>query len=642
MFNTVQMDNESYIFLSSLEAIFKSTHSNIHSTPNHAPDSDDSVAIFLQNLGIGKPYLTKYKKLAEQNGSRLIDELLASGIVTETSLYGAIARHLRLAFTVNINAEIIKADEHTEAQQISAQYIKLHPKNLAPIYVVAPDLINVDALRALLVRDPSIRDKIIISTPSAIKSSVWDAQKRHRCEISTELLWRTKPHYSAKLVLLGKQGFYLGLLTAFIIAGAITATSITFMILHSIISTFFFLAMLFRLLALVKIPCTENTRVLNAANASEPLPTYTVLVAIYKEAPIVNQLIRELKKLDWPKSLLDIKIICEEDDFETLQTLSEKNLGLEFEIVKVPYSLPRTKPKALSYALAGARGDFIAVYDAEDRPHPQQLKAAYYAFKQLPQSVACLQAPLIITNISCSWISASFAMEYAALFRRTLPMLAARKLPLPLGGTSNHFKTNILKQIGGWDPYNVTEDADLGVRLYRRGYQSRTIDYPTYEDAPTNMKVWLHQRSRWYKGWLQTWLIAMRNPIETAKEMGWKSNLSFHLLIGGMLLASLSHPFLLSYLIFITHTFVFEGFASLSTAQKILFSLDTINIIGSYAVFILVARSAMSPIERIKSGASWICTPCYWLLLSLAAWKAVIELKRQPFSWNKTPHEPTQ
>ncbi|MDZ7937945.1 MAG: glycosyltransferase [Rhodoferax sp.] len=284
------------------------------------------------------------------------------------------------------------------------------------------------------------------------------------------------------------------------------------------------------------------------ARGGEALPIYTVMVALYREAAVVPQLIAALDALDWPRSLLDVKLVCEGDDQETLEAIRQARPGPHIEVVEVPAMAPRTKPKALTYALSGARGEFLTIYDAEDRPHPQQLREAYHAFRLGPADLACLQSPLVIDNAGESWISAIFALEYSALFRRLLPALGFYRLPLPLGGTSNHFKTALLKESGGWDPYNVTEDADLGMRLCRMGYRSSTLTLPTYEDAPTDFGVWLAQRTRWYKGWLQTWLVLMRHPLRTAREMGPLSFFVFQLLVGGVLVAALSHPGLIVFI----------------------------------------------------------------------------------------------
>ncbi len=369
------------------------------------------------------------------------------------------------------------------------------------------------------------------------------------------------------------------------------------------------------------------------------LPIYSVLVALYKEAEVASQLVAALKQLNWPASKLDIKLVCEADDHTTIAALQAADLAPQFEIVRVPVAHPRTKPKALNYALAAVRGEFVVIYDAEDRPHPDQLRAAHAQFVSSAGDVVCIQAPLVISNGRDSWISAAFALEYAALFRMLLPMLAKRRLPLPLGGTSNHLRVAELRACGGWDPYNVTEDADLGMRLYRLGYRCGVIDCPTHEDAPTTFNIWLNQRTRWFKGWLQTWLVMMRSPRTLMMEMGVGAFLVFQLLIGGMLIASLAHPWLIV-LLLSTATYLMLGFPPPGTREALLFLIDMANMLASYGLFLLLGKKAMHRDERRSVGWRWIAVPLYWLMISIAAWRAVFQLPFKPFFWDKTPHLP--
>jgi cellulose synthase/poly-beta-1,6-N-acetylglucosamine synthase-like glycosyltransferase len=354
---------------------------------------------------------------------------------------------------------------------------------------------------------------------------------------------------------------------------------------------------------------------------------------------VAEQLITCLKRLNWPVSKLDIKLVCEADDSETIAALKAQALGTQFEIIEVPPARPRTKPKALNYALASARGELLAVYDAEDRPHPDQLREAYATFRASPDDVVCLQAPLIIANARDSWISAAFALEYSALFRMLLPMLALMRLPMPLGGTSNHFKTSILKETGGWDPHNVTEDADLGMRLYRRGYRCGVLSSQTLEDAPVTAATWLHQRTRWFKGWLQTWLVLMRDPALLMREMGPAGFAVFQLLIAGMLLSALAHPWML-FFISAALLDLAERNSAKDLIHWILLAVDSCNVIASYVLFVLLGRKAMTRWERRALRLRWLALPLYWLMLSAAAWRAVWQLRSNPFFWDKTPHVP--
>lgn len=234
---------------------------------------------------------------------------------------------------------------------------------------------------------------------------------------------------------------------------------------------------------------------------SPDLPVYSVLVALYKEAEVVPDLLVGLGLLAWPRSKLEIKLVCEQDDAETIAAINVHPLRSFVEVILVPPSLPRTKPKALAYALRLSRGELIVLYDAEDRPHPMQLAEAWQRFQTAGRDLACLQAPLEIANRQENIIANMFGFEYAALFRGLLPWLADNRITLPLGGTSNHFCRDVLEEIGGWDPYNVTEDADVGLRLARHGYRCETLSCPTREQAPADFASWHRQRVRWFKGW---------------------------------------------------------------------------------------------------------------------------------------------
>ena len=233
------------------------------------------------------------------------------------------------------------------------------------------------------------------------------------------------------------------------------------------------------------------------------LPDYTILVPLYRESASVPGLVAALGRIVWPRRRLDIKLIVEAHDDDTRQAIARLPLGAEFEVVVVPPGSPRTKPRALQYALSRARGRFVAVYDAEDEPHPLQLAEAYQRFLASDRRLACLQAPLVVDNPGESWIAALFAIEYSTLFDGLLPALTGLGLLLPLGGTSNHFRREALECAGGWDPFNVTEDADLGVRLARFGFRSETLTLPTLEEAPMSVRVWVRQRTRWYQGWIR-------------------------------------------------------------------------------------------------------------------------------------------
>ena len=249
-------------------------------------------------------------------------------------------------------------------------------------------------------------------------------------------------------------------------------------------------------------------------------PIYTILVPLFREAHMLPGLADHLRALEWPHDRLDIKIILEEVDDETIAAAQALELEEMFEIIIVPDYQPRTKAKACNYALASARGEFVTIYDAEDQPRPDQLRRAWHIFREAPRELACLQAILVFTNSDKSWLAKQFTIEYMLQFMFFLPFIVKKRLPVFLGGSSNHFRADVLRELHGWDAYNVTEDAEIGLRLARCGYHCGMLPSLTYEEAAAHWDNWLHQRSRWIKGWLQTWLVAMRSPGLLLREIG--------------------------------------------------------------------------------------------------------------------------
>ncbi|MFK0209316.1 glycosyltransferase family 2 protein [Agrobacterium sp. NPDC090283] len=597
-------------------------------------------ARFLSSLGFGRPYIEAFEQRALENGSTVEDELLASGLVTVDAYFGAFARFLRLPFLPEIGPDRVTDLNKLDTQLSQPRFLRLTPLNGTPTLLIVPELARMASLKNMLDQRPRLLDECAVTTPQAIRSAIWKAGEARRLAETQQRLFNTAPQHSARITLHGQQGFCSGVLLTLLILSLLFYTEAAFAYLHVTLTMLYLLTLLFRLFALVQVPAENDTKTIPPLQREKELPIYTVLVALYREEAVVGQLIGALERLDWPKSRLDIKLVCEADDGATIEAIQRTNPGPHMEVVKVPPSLPRTKPKALTYALSGARGAFVVIYDAEDRPHAQQLREAYATFRNAPEEVACLQAPLIVSNASSSWLSACFALEYSGLFRCMLPALAAHGLPLPLGGTSNHFRTAVLRQAGAWDPYNVTEDADLGLRLHRLGYRCGVIRRQTLEDAPTSLPVWLNQRTRWYKGWLQSWLVLTRAPFATARDMGWIAYMVFQLLIGGMLLSSLAHPLLFVSLALMALAIRENGVDLLLTWQGLLFFIDALNIVGSYTIFVLMGRSRMIAYEKRHVGKRWLAMPAYWLILSVAAWRAVVELKTKPFAWNKTPHMP--
>lgn len=367
------------------------------------------------------------------------------------------------------------------------------------------------------------------------------------------------------------------------------------------------------------------------------LPIYSVLVPLFRETRVLPQLIGALQKLNYPPHKLDIKLIIEQTDTTMQRCIAALQLPPTIEVIVVPPSWPQTKPKALNYALPFARGALLTIYDAEDIPEPMQLRKAAAAFAQLPREVACLQAELTFYNPNENWLTRQFTLEYAALFKLVLPALAINHLPLPLGGTSNHFRIDVLRQLGGWDPYNVTEDADIGFRFARFGYYAKSLASCTYEEANTEFGNWLYQRARWMKGFLQTWLVHMRNPVVLLREIGPIGFLVMQAMLIGVVLSATFYPLFIGLTVFNLCGAYFNIFEP-SAAEVLLQGLCLgFFIIGS-AIMMVSGAVALRRKRYFGWWGTIVTMPIYWLMASIAGWLALAQFIRAPFEWNKTRH----
>jgi cellulose synthase/poly-beta-1,6-N-acetylglucosamine synthase-like glycosyltransferase len=382
-----------------------------------------------------------------------------------------------------------------------------------------------------------------------------------------------------------------------------------------------------------------------AAVASEPeipraeltedqLPNYTVVVALYREASVVEHLVQAIDAFDYPKSKLDIKLVVEQRDFETLARIVELRLPGRYEIVVAPAGRPQTKPRALNIALSSARGELIVVYDAEDIPAPDQLRLAASRFA-VDKGLDCLQARLAIRNHGESWLSKLFAIEYAILFDVINPGLCALNLPIPLGGSSNHFRVRSLVGVGAWDEWNVTEDADLGIRLARFGYRVKALDSDTSEEAPYEFGNWFRQRMRWQKGWMQTSIVHSRRPVFFWRDLGPRRALAAMTLIVGTIFGCLFWP---AFAVGTIWRAVSVGQAEMSPWREMSDVFTYILALAGVWTILLPALVA-ARFRRLKVTTSvLLLLPVYYLLVSAATWAAMLDLALRPHYWAKTAH----
>jgi glycosyltransferase XagB len=365
------------------------------------------------------------------------------------------------------------------------------------------------------------------------------------------------------------------------------------------------------------------------------LPIYSVVAPLKGEANIVGRLVEALDALDYPKRKLDIKIVVERDDVETLTALAAMRLPSRYDIIVAPPGNPGTKPRALNVALPLVYGEYVVVYDAEDRPAPDQLRLAAAHFSR-DSSTDCLQARLVVDNFDETWITRLFAIEYCALFDIVNPGLAALRAPIALGGSSNHFRTSTLRRVGGWDAWNVTEDADLGLRLARFECQVDALESDTNEEAPLRLKPWFDQRRRWLKGWFQTLGVLTRNPRRLVAELGWTRALASQALILGAVFGGLFGPPFFSYALWQGVT---GRLFTASTPVEAVGNAITLLSISSGLIAIL-APIALSLHKRGLQQLYYTLPllPLYYCLVSIAAWAALVDLTRRPYHWAKTEH----
>ena len=374
----------------------------------------------------------------------------------------------------------------------------------------------------------------------------------------------------------------------------------------------------------------------SALAVTADLPVYSVLVPLYDEAEILPDLVAALSRLNYPPHKLDVILILEDVDSPTRRVAGTSTLPCFMRVVCVPDMQPRTKPKALNYALNYARGDFVVVYDAEDVPEPNQLISALKVFSHNPH-IDCLQARLNIYNSRRNWLSRQFALEYTVLFDGLLPALERLNIPIPLGGTSNHFRRETLEQVGGWDPFNVTEDADLGIRLCRCGAGIGILRSTTWEEAPITLANWLPQRTRWIKGWMQTYLVHMRHPVELYRNLGVWRFLTFQVLIGGFLLSVLLHPFVYAVVaIELTQENPFQ--TGHSVVAQLIWCAALFNLIAGYATAMILAVTTAVRRRKGYLVTAIVTMPIYWLMSSLAAYRAAYQVYAAPHRWEKTRH----
>lgn len=599
------------------------------SGPDIPPGLLDRQAGILLSAGLTAPDVQDLVERAAANRADILDYALMSGSIDQVALYKTVADELGLPFA---RFGFLVADGVVWQEALLTGIAPLRVDGAGQRFVLAQ---AGEGLRHLLAR---FRDMSasggVMTTPQAFRDAVISSQNETISRLASYGLEEKEPKdtvHALNYALI--FGCALALLA--VIFGLVFLTgSVALRWLSLALGMLFLLNVSVRLSA--AFAAWDMSRDEPPPLPDHVLPIYSVLVPLYRESAVVPQLIASLCALDYPRDKMDIQILVEEMDDETRAALLKAALPAFIRITVTPAGQPQTKPRALNVGLALAAGSLCTVYDAEDRPEPDQLRKAAALFAVLPRDYACLQAKLAVDHARETWVTKLFALEYAALFDVIIPGLAAQQLPFGLGGTSNHFRVAHLREAGGWDAWNVTEDADVGMRLFRKGLRSGALDSTTFEEAPVSFRMWFNQRTRWMKGWLQTSLVHIRAPAALTfmqLPFAWTATLA---LTFGTVISALLGPLLMA---LIGYEILSGWLHSIHGVPQLMiwtFAI-TLSLVGIAAMFILGWVGAKR--RNLMSIAHWVALfPFYYLMITVAAWRAVKDFVLQPYHWRKTEH----
>jgi cellulose synthase/poly-beta-1,6-N-acetylglucosamine synthase-like glycosyltransferase len=596
-----------------------------------SPPSDYA---FLLDRHIDRATLHRAEALAKKWGVLPHAVMIANGWLNEADYYRALARSRGVPFHEAVALHQIAAPASLRNARECLAHGVLKERRPNGAYVFAPERLRPNTVEQILAQLPPHR--ISIAAPQTVREAVRGHFAENFATTAIDGLHARYPERSARARLALWQRLFVGFVPLGIGAMLYFGAWPSLRALSLALTLIFLPAIAIRLFAAITLGRSQSGERAPARIPDADLPVYTLLVPLYREANMLGPLARTLSRLDYPAAKLDIKLILEEVDAETVAAARALDLPGNVETLEVPDLHPRTKPKALNYALPLARGEYLVIYDAEDRPERDQLRKALAAFRAGPPNLACLQAKLALYNTFDNWLTRQFTIEYGALFDGLLPALDRLRLPIPLGGTSNHFRVSALKWLMAWDPFNVTEDADLGTRLSRSGYRCRMLESSTFEEAPVRFGSWLRQRTRWIKGYMQTWLVHMRQPMRLWRDLGPAGFLGFQVMVGGTVLSALVHPWFYALAAFDLGMGTFlarPALLGLPFWIAALLGLGT-GYLASMAIgFLALKRRAA---RRLYLQVPLM--PLYWLLISAAAYRAMWQFATDRFAWEKTEH----
>jgi cellulose synthase/poly-beta-1,6-N-acetylglucosamine synthase-like glycosyltransferase len=609
-----------------------------------APPRQDSPLLSEERLlchaGVPAPTLRRLRALALSWGVSLRKAAVASGLVTAEDDARALAAMCGLIAVGPADSIALRPIvPFSELRRLLQTPVLIPLKDGRADVIANAACFTPETLASLAEMLGPAKERIAVADSASLRRAIAHAYGPAIAEDAANGLAQRRPRFSAAYGLWSWQCVFL-LVAAGLLMGAAWFTPREAMAVYSAVLSFMFLLTISMRIAAASYACMHCIKG-NGEPQRRPryaeLPAYTVMVAMYHEAAVLPTLVEGLKALNYPTAKLDIKLVLEEDDAETIAKARALDLPAHFEMVVVPDGPLRTKPRALNYALQFAIGDLVVIYDAEDRPEPDQLMKAAAHFRRAPRDVVCLQARLTFDNAAENWIARQFTIEYASLFSGILPMLSRARLPMPLGGTSNHFRAAALRQVGAWDAHNVTEDADLGMRLYRCGHRAEVLNSVTYEEACCRAWPWMKQRTRWLKGWIQTYGVHMRQPLRLKRELGLGGFLAFQGHFAGVIIASLVHPW--SYILILHDllTGILFGEAQTFIGRQ-LWLLAVFNLAAGFSASLALGFFVLQKRGGRRLIPDLIFIPAYWLMVSAACYRAVYQLVTAPHYWEKTEH----
>jgi len=599
----------------------------------------------------------------EVEGGALGRHLVLLGALTADAMYAALADHWQ-APLVDLQAEPPTDGLLPGAGLGPRQWQRWVPwREEGDVLWVATSVRPDDALRAEVTEWFPGRDvRFRTATDASIQASVQaQLREQHLFEIA-ERFAHDHPEFSAKEGLAPWQKAVPTAFAAVAVIGFVLDWHLTLVLLLTLANVAFAANASFKVISTIFRPVAalRSRRIAKAERAAlaargldaddllargVELPVYTILVPVYQEANVIGRIIENLENLRYPRWKLDVLVLLEESDTETIEAARAANPPAYVRLLIVPDGQPRTKPRACNYGLLFARGEYVVIFDAEDRPDPDQLLAVLASFRHDDQfrsrhapPLVCVQSALNYYNADYNVLTRMFAIEYAHWFDSMLPGMDSTDIPIPLGGTSNHFHIGALTEVGGWDPYNVTEDADLGLRLAASRYRVDVVRSTTWEEATAKVAPWIRQRTRWIKGYILTAAVNLRRPLRWVRHNGWRGLVTMLGLILGTPMAFLFYPLMLG---FTLASWLLAPVVPIELpAWLVIFGL--VNMVGLNLLMVTVSGLAAWRRYNWRIAAFAVFLPVYWLLHSYAAWRAAIQVGLDPHRWEKTPHGLTE